>query len=72
MHPFIKALLIWTGIVVAALGVGLAFGYAVDVGGKLTPARLRLAETLERGQRTSERLIGTLDDMINMNCTWSK
>ena len=70
MHTFFKGLLIWAALSAAAMSVGLIFGYAVDVGGRMTPASLKLAATMERGHRVSERLIGTLDYIIN-NCTWS-
>lgn len=69
----LRSVVVWLAVaLVVTAAFGFTFGYAVDAGSRITPARLKLAETMDRSSRSTDRLIGTLDDMINMHCTWSK
>ena len=66
-----KAIAGWAACLVGVAAIGFAFGYVSEAGSRLAPSRLRLAETMDRSSRSTDRLIGTLDDLINMHCTWS-
>jgi len=52
--------------------LGVTLGFAIEEGGKLAPSRVKLAEAMKASDEASDRLTGTLKELIASNCTWDK